>query len=280
MRPEAWALAGLYTLYRGAARRARAGDVRGADRARPGAVGARRLGGHRRPAALAARDRGPGRDRRPPPRPLTGPYWAAKYLGSRCASRWRSASRSGSRSPGATRARALVAPLRGAVACRVSPLFGLPRLRPHPESCGLLRRRGVRLAAAPAGARSGSGWPCSPRWSTCRGTRSSSRPGEPPRLGRLLPRPARGRGVVRVRARSRLQGSAPPTTARSRTCAGGSRATRARSRPWRSSRRRAAAAAPRDGADARFCSQFARAAPRASAALPQRSWRGSAGVRG
>ena len=74
MRPEAWALAGLYALYvwRGASNRATR-RLRRADRPRARAVGADGLARDRRRAAFAARDRRAGRDRRPPPRPAHGP---------------------------------------------------------------------------------------------------------------------------------------------------------------------------------------------------------------
>ena len=83
MRPEAWALAGLYTLYlwRGASDRERA-DLRRADRARAGAVGARAtwlVTGDALHSLHGTADLAETVDRRRDP--LTGPYWAAKYLG-------------------------------------------------------------------------------------------------------------------------------------------------------------------------------------------------------
>ena len=79
---------------------ARARRLRRADRARAGAVGAHGLARDRRRAALAARDRRAGRDRRPPPRPAHGPVLdRASTSATRCASRSWSGSRSGSCSP-------------------------------------------------------------------------------------------------------------------------------------------------------------------------------------
>ena len=114
LRPEAWVLSGLYVLWvlaRGRPQRRRAQQrdlavlrrAAGRSRRRAGDLGRHGLAGHRRPAALAARHGGPGDRQRPPPhgrrRARTGPRSTSA---TRCASRWCSACRSGSRSPGST----------------------------------------------------------------------------------------------------------------------------------------------------------------------------------
>ena len=270
MRPEAWALAGLYTLYlwRGATR-PRAARLRRADRARPGAVVARGPGGDRRRAALAARHRRPRRDRRPPPRPAHRPVLGGEVP------RLRAARAAGDRGPDrprvrvAARAGARVAPVpdRGGDARR------LPRrpavraaadrpLRPRPRGAagGLLRARGDGLADAAAHGQR-RGWAIAGAvaallsvaylpWHVKLLHGVENRIDLP---GRLLPRPAlrgRGEGGPR-RVRAAAGRSPPPTTARSRTCAGGSRATPAASRRWARRRRAARACSSSPAARAR-----------------------------
>ena len=89
LRPEAWVLAGLYWLWMWpACTWGERVQARAAGRRRAADLGRLGLGGHRRPAALPARDRRPGDRQRPPPhacpRCRSGP---PSTSATRCASR-------------------------------------------------------------------------------------------------------------------------------------------------------------------------------------------------
>ena len=103
LRPEAWVLAGLYWLYLWPATSPRSRRASSSRWRRAADLGRQRLAHHGRPAALAARHRRAGRGRRPPPPHRPGPVLDARSTSAtRCASRWSSASRSASPSPGCT----------------------------------------------------------------------------------------------------------------------------------------------------------------------------------
>ena len=281
----------------------RARRLRRADRARARAVGADGLARDRRRAALAARDGRAGRDRRPPPRPAHRPVLdRASTSATRCASRSWSGSRSGSAFAYRQRLRGAMLPLAVAAAMLAvflaSPLFGLPLIGRYVRTPAVLLALFYGLAVF--------GWRMLPpgderrRWARRRRARGRAlgrvpavaredalEPRRPARLpGRLLPRPARGRPRARRarRARRAAGRSRPPTTARSRTCAGGSTRDPGTRRPGRRSRGRArlaaAAAPPPHPPDAALLPRELpdRQAPgRLAAALPQRVL---AGVRG
>jgi hypothetical protein len=132
MRPEAWALAGLYTLYlwRGASARERA-TYAGLTALAPvlWALGDWAVTGDPLHSLHGTADLAETVDRRRDP--LTGPYWAAKYLGYTLrepmaigipiglAFAWRHARRAGAWLP-------FVAAVAMLVVFLVSPLFGLP----------------------------------------------------------------------------------------------------------------------------------------------------------
>ena len=107
MRPEAWALAGLYTLYlwRGASNRERL-TYAGLTALAPVLWA---LADSRSPATRCTRCTAPPTSPRPPTGAATrspAPTGRPSTSATRCASRWSSASRSASRSRGATRGRA------------------------------------------------------------------------------------------------------------------------------------------------------------------------------
>ena len=224
--------------------RARAADLRRADRRSPRCCGRSATGPS--PATRCTRCTAPPQlaetvDRRRDP--LTGPYWAAKYLGydaARAAGARRS--RSGSRSPGATRRRARVLPFVVAVAM----LRRLPR-RPAVRAAA---DRPLRAHARGPARASSTGWRCSAGRCCPPGTRAP-RLGDRRRASRRCSRVAFLPWHVKHAARRSRTGSTsrapttatcarsarrrrsaprstaagrspPPTTARSRTCAGGS----------------------------------------------------------
>ena len=247
MRPEAWALAGLYTLYlwRGSTNRERA-MYAGLTALAPvlWALADWAVTGDALHSLHGTADLAETVDRRRDP--LTGPYWAAKYLGYTLrepmvigipiglAFAWHHA-----------RARAWL-PFAAAVAMLVvfllSPFFGLPLIGRYVRTPAVLLAVFYGLAVF--------GWKMLPEgsrerrfWAIAAGVAVLASVAYLPWHGKQLSgldnrlvfqgsyyRDLRvgGRGARRARRVRRAAGRSPrPTTARSPTCAGGSRATRA-----------------------------------------------------